>query len=411
MFFLVLMWPALYIRLMPTLLTQFTDATNRALAVVVSHLPMKVSLDPAQSGLIWVHQNGQPDIGVSVGSACSGANGVLGFALIGGALLTTASGARWRKLLWFAVGLALIFALNVLRLTSILGLAEAGQPSIALGAYHTVIGMVLFAIAIVVMMRGLPLFGLRSRGPVEARALEDRPAPAPSRPRPRWRKVVAIGGALLVVTFVGFANHELRPYAAFLDGTGAPTVKAFDLNTKAGAALPAGVSVKQSDGPFTWATQYFGANSTFVRYQVASSADGVVYADVVDTDDRGALDAYDIRTSRRIDLGSGVVGLLLNYSDPTTKAHWSTVSWAWPVLRDGQTFYERVALTADLSPGQEADFRPDGNPLHSFVIDLLNRTSGSAEDPSVNTMYASADAKLEGLAGRLVVTSVDAANR
>jgi hypothetical protein len=149
---------------------------------------------------------------------------------------------------------------------------------------------------------------------------------------------------------------------------------------------------------------------------VATSG-SVVYADVVRTDDRGSLDAYNLQncflfhnysisTSQRIDVGNGVTALLLNYSDPGTKARWATVSWAWPVDNKGKTYYERVALTSSLfTSGGDADVSPSGG-LHGLLVGFLNLLNGSHDDPKLDALYKNADATLRAEAEALVSYAV-----
>jgi exosortase/archaeosortase family protein len=417
LFFILLMWPALYLHFMAGVMQSFTDATNRALAAVVAHLPLGVKL-AGSPGLIEVHQHSGAPLLVSVGTACSGANSVLGFLLIGGAVVLAYSGRRVFKLAWLATGMALTFVLNVGRLASILGIAAAGQPSFALGAYHAVIGLILFSIAVVVMILLLPLFRLRVETP--------RPTRLPAGP-PAVRSVtpfklsqVRRGAVALMVAFVAVvavsasANHDLLAYAAFIDGTGHPTVGQF-----ATSATVKGQRIYPV-ASYPWAKQYFGANSSFDRYLVSSTsgAGGAVWADVVRTDDRGSLDAYNlencflfhnynISTARRVDVGEGVTALLLNYTDSTTHRRWATVSWAWPIRYKNSTYYERVALTSDLNrkDAQAPDFRP-GDGFRSAVIDLWNGLEGQKTDAKVDHDFASADTYLKELAGKLVGDTV-----
>jgi exosortase/archaeosortase family protein len=423
--FLVLMWPALYLNLMPGVMQSFTDATNSSLAKVVQHLPLGVSLTGAP-GILSVQQGSGVPLIVSVGSACSGADSVLGFLLIGGAILTAVGGRKSMKLLWMVVGLALTFLFNVLRLTSILALASAGHPGLALGGYHAVIGLVLFTVVIAVMMWLLPVFRLHLRAPVTA-AMRSRTvsaATAALRSPRRRRLTIAVMAALAVL--VGVANHGLAPFAAFQDGTGSPTVRPF--STSSG---PAGWTVTYQ-AEYPWATQYFGTNSTFTRFIVSAGSPGghgilattsalttsLVYADVVRTDDRGSLDAYNLQncfrfhnyniaTSERIDVGNGVTALLLNYDDPSTKARWATVSWAWPVDYRGTTYYERVALTSNLLlSGADADVSPSGG-FNGFFVGVLNLLNGSHDDPKLDALYKNADAALRADAGSLISYAVN----
>src|SRR5579864_3186867 len=165
--FLLLMWPALYLHLMAGVMQTFSNWTNAAMAQIVHHLPLGASLGLNVGDVIITQQNGAP-LTISIGSACSGADTVLGFALVGGAVLTVLGGGKGRKLLWWIAGMVLAFLLNIIRLTSIIALAHAGHPSFALGGYHAAIGLVLFAIAVLVMLWVLPLFGLHLKEPVAA---------------------------------------------------------------------------------------------------------------------------------------------------------------------------------------------------------------------------------------------------
>jgi hypothetical protein len=205
------------------------------------------------------------------------------------------------------------------------------------------------------------------------------------------------------------ADHNLSVYAAFVDGTGSPTVGPFGQHT-----MVAGEKI-YLQGEYPWAKQYFGANSSFTRYMVTSRRlTGLVWADVVRTDDRGSLDAYnlencflfhnyDISTARRIDLGSGVTGLLLNYRDPTAGQRWATVSWAWPIHYKGTVYYERVAITSNITGGRldSPDFRP-GDGLRAAILGLWNSLANNHDDPSAERTFRAADASLERIASTTV---------
>jgi hypothetical protein len=259
------------------------------------------------------------------------------------------------------------------------------------------------------MLWALPLFGLRPRDPVAPAKKASFTAAAAPR---TTRRLVVLAGLLAVLSLlVALADHGLAPYAAFEDGFGAPKVQPFS-----GDSAPAGWQIYH-EADYPWAQQYFGANSTFQRYTVSSGAGGLVFADVVRTDDRGALDAYNLQncflfhnysivTSRRVDLGNGVTGLLLNYADSREHAQWATVSWAWPVNVNGETHYERVALTSNLYGGSgDANVEPSGG-VHDFVISLLNLMNGGRSDPGADATYKQADAGLESGARVLIARAV-----
>ncbi|MBV8195367.1 MAG: DUF4328 domain-containing protein [Candidatus Dormibacteraeota bacterium] len=224
------------------------------------------------------------------------------------------------------------------------------------------------------------------------------------------QRKLATGAVLVLTAIVALADQGLQPYAAFNDGSGSPTVKPFGPSS-----APSGWEIYQI-AEYPWATQYFGDNSTWYRYTVTRPGTGAVaYADVILTDDKGSLDTYnlqncflfhdyDIRTSEKIDLGNGVYGLLLNYTDPATNTKWGTVSWAWPVEYKNDTYYERIALTSSPLQGAPSDapsFQPAGG-LQDIFLDLLNGVSGGHNDPSAAPLYENVDNALEGTATVLV---------
>src|SRR5204862_5616907 len=115
-------------------------------------------------------------------------------------------------------------------------------PTLALGGYHAVIGLVLFAVLVLIMLWVLPWFGVRYRDPVPGptgRAASARTATAPAasaasaravsatapRRAVRWTRgrMIAAGTVVALTLIVALADHGLQPYAAFDDGSGPPT--------------------------------------------------------------------------------------------------------------------------------------------------------------------------------------------
>ena len=410
--FIVLMWPALYLHLMAGLMRSFTDLTNTALTGVAQHLPLQVTSAPGN--ILSLPTNTGKVISVTLSTACSGVNGVLGMALVGSALAIVFNGRRWRKLLWLLTGLVLVFAFNIVRIISILALARGGHPELALGGYHAVIGLVLFTVALGVMLLVAPVFGLRWSLWSAPRA-GTKPA-APSRTRSLGRARIPAAAGIVITALLGLiAERDLGSYATFIDGTGAPTVRPFNL----GNQVPDGWKVSYFT-TYGWAQQYFGSNSKFDRYVLdyGDTSHRDAWIDIVRTDDRGSLEAYNLQScllfhnyqlhsTRRIDVGHGVTALQLNYSDPETKAEWATVSWAWPVVADRQTSYERITLTADL---QRNGSRSAPNPepstgMRGVVLSILNSFGGSPAAGS-DAAFHSADLALEGVANSIVSSTL-----
>lgn len=405
--FLLLAWPALYLRFLTQLLLKFTDVTNSILAKIVPHLPLGITPGSGAGTLIVAQAHGSP-ITVSVSTACAGADGVLAFALIGGAFLTTRSGRTSRKVLWLVTGMLIAFAMNVVRITSVLGLVALGHPDFALGAYHAAIGLVIFSVVVTVMALLTPRFGLNSPP-----AGESQKAARPPRVLSRRTRFVSAVALAAFTGLIGVADASLAPYAAFADGSGAPRVSAFTP-----AAAPPNWSVTHI-GDYPWAAQYFGRSSTFDRFAVSDVRGHVVYADVVRTKNRSALAAYNVQncflfhryhidSNQRTDLGNGVTGLLLSYTVDRTHAKWSTVSWAWPIRMGSQTYYERILLTGSTTalstlssaqPGAAVTTAPEG-----WMLRALGRVMGQQAPHS--TVVSGANVQLHGIAKQLVTAAI-----
>lgn len=417
--FIVLMWPAFYLHLMAGPMQWFTDGTNAVLTAAARMLPLGVTTGP--NNILTLPTGGGKSIAVALSTACSGVNGVLGMLLVGSALAVVFDGPRRRKLLWLLAGVVLVFAFNIARLLSILALASGGHPDLALGSYHAVIGLVLFTAALLAMMLLAPRFGLRWDWLItSAASTATGTQQPPSRPRTLGRaRIPAVAGIALVGVLAFTSERDLGAYASFIDGTGAPVVRAFSST----ATVPIGWKVSYAT-TYPWAQQYFGSSSRFDRYLVDYGGNHRTEAwmDVVRTDDQGALEAYNIQscflfhnyqlhTSRRIDIGHGVVALLINYSDPQTKDRWVSVSWAWPVLYHDQTSYERITLTADLAR-DGAHRAPDPQPstgVRGVVLNLIN-SFGAGSSRATDSMYGSADHALQGVATAMVDSTMRGAS-
>jgi exosortase/archaeosortase family protein len=424
---LLLMWPALYIGALSGVLAWFVATTDSVLGLITAHFPLGVTQVAGSPSLLTVHSATGPAFQVSISSACAGGDGVLGFLLIGGALLTAVRGPIRRRLLWLTAGLVLTFGLNVARILAIVVLAAAGHPAFALGAFHEVIGLVLFGAGVAIMLWLLPAFGL-SR-PMRAQRPQPR-GPAFGAPTPieafrpagagiSRRRVVQLAAVLVGVGLFVAADQSLATYTTFTTGIGAPTVDAMTVSTP----VPRGWHVSLL-ATYPWGTEYFGSGSSYVRYQlVDSGAAGstVLWADVVTTPDDSTLQTYslencflfhnyDIVSAKTMALGKGVTALLLNYSDTSPKGRWATLSWTWPVVLAGASSYERVELTADLVPGfhKVPNLQPSAGPVQNIVLAVENffgSGPGSSQSPTMKP-YRGADTALESFAVDFVQTSV-----
>ena len=158
--FLFLAWPLPYTMLVMRQLQQFTDATLAGVKAVLGVWPIARPLS-GSGGSLFLVQHGAESFQVSVASACSGVNGLVGYTLVGIAFVAIVKGPIWRKLAWLGAGLLLIWLLNVARIILIFAVGKEWGESVALDALHPYLGLVTFSLGVLVMLALLGRFGLR----------------------------------------------------------------------------------------------------------------------------------------------------------------------------------------------------------------------------------------------------------
>ena len=157
--------------------------------------------------------------------------------------------------------------------------------------------------------------------------------------------------------------------------------------------------------------RFFGQGSTWDRYQFLYSGPSIVdppageapsalaanipiFVDVVETPDRAALNEYGIEQCysfhgygitgvQSVDLGDGLVGGMLTWTNQETSLTWTTLYWHWPISTPEGTRYERVVLIMNDQPTNV--FRSpelDTDATRQLQLDLNDvlRGVGSEED-------------------------------
>jgi exosortase/archaeosortase family protein len=353
--FLFLAWPLPYTLFLTRWLDGFTGVTISSLkkALGVFHV---AEWTPGSDGSLFAITHGSERFVVSVASACSGVNGVVGFLLVGIAFTALVKGRRIPKLLWLTTGLALIWALNLGRLLLLFWVGRTWGESVAIDGLHPVIGLVLFCLGIVAMLAMMPLFRL-SIAPPEPKTATVRAAHRPAVERVRLCLAIVTGVAL----FMGVANAGMRSYELVAGDLGAARLQSFTDSP----AVVNGFRVTPTAN-YPWARRFFGEQSNWQRYSYfpSGTAQGLsggstIIADVITTDELGRFSAYgieacyafhgyDLRNTSTFDLGGGVTGNAITYYNPKQKLEWNAVYWIWPVKQGAKTVFERVVM---LMPG------------------------------------------------------------
>jgi len=371
--FLMLAWPLPYSVLLLRFLTSFTEATLGGLRLALKVVDV-ASAQPSSDGSLFQVAHAGKTFPISVVSACSGVNGMVGFLLVGIAFGAVVRGPRTRKALWLTTGLALLWLINLGRILFIFWAGKVWGEAVAIDVLHPYVGLVTFNVGIVLMLVALRPFGLAIRG-------GDRVAAAPRVVGAALRTIAVPKAAAAMVTVallsgvLAVTNEGLKAYDLVANALGGARLASFSDHPFA----PDGWGARQSDR-YTWARPFFGDDSTWLRYMYASQpgAPGPlrtsvpITGDVIRTSNLRSFSAYGVEACYRfhgyklrdvanVSLGGGVTGQALSYVNPELKQDWTLVYWIWPVkTADGSTMYERVTLYVQGSGDTQMEGAPAG---------------------------------------------------
>ena len=358
--FLLLAWPIPFTLFLSQTAGPFADTTANLVGAFTRLAPI------ARQGVhepdLFIVGSGPQAFAVSVGSACAGVNGFVGFLLLGAALLFVVRGPLVRRLAWLTVGLGLVFGLNVARIIVILAVGASFGQDLALEILHPVAGMLVFTAGVLGMVALVPRFGLWfiDLSPKISTPEVERPSPV-RRVRPAF--VVALGLAVVL----GASNAAYARYEAISAGLTDARLGTFDVRT---AQIPGWET--QFVANFIQVRQYFGPSSTWERVmylptpRAEISSTKSVYVDVITTDNPSTFIAYGleacfvfhgyhISSVVSVDVGAGVRGQVIDYTNPKVQADWSALWWEWPYTEDGRTRYERI--TVFMANGPRAEYK------------------------------------------------------
>jgi exosortase len=357
--FLLLAWPVPYTLFLARVAGQFTEATAHLVALFTQMVP--IAHPAASDETLFLVGSGVKAFAVNIGSACAGVNSFVGFLLIGTALLYVVRGPLVRRVVWLAVGLGLIFGLNVLRIIGILGVGASFGQDAALNILHPIAGLLVFNVGVLAMIALVPRFGLRFIGPSDRPGPDDQSPPTPVR---RVRPALLV--SLCLAAALAFTNAAYARFEAITSGLADARLGGFDVGSM---KLPGWDS--RFIAAFPQARQYFGSAATWDRFSYWSNAGAELastrsmYLDVITTEDSGSFADYGLQACYRFhgyhiasvttaDIGAGVHAQIIDYVNTKVGADWSALWWEWPYTIDGVTRYERVVVL--LGEGPKAEF-------------------------------------------------------
>lgn len=363
--YLWLAWPWPYTQGLLGLMSAFRAITVAALRAILHVAAVATPVAGSAGGGSFDVHAAHP-FTITVVNACAGIDGAVGFLVIGLALAAVARGPRLRKALWFASGLVVFWATNVLRLVILLWVGSTWGRHLALDVVHPWLGVATFTVGSLLVIVAMRPFGLDLRAEPGDRAAPVAPPAGPTLVAPvaglgGWSRVRlgrAVVSVLVVGVVLGITNTNLVAFDPVAAASGEARLSSF----LADPAAPAGWRP-------TYLTEYssnrslFGSSSRWFRYlYVPADHDRghlhstlPVTADVIDAGGLAGFRAYGVtacysfhgyhlRDVAAVDLGDGIRGQALSYAGGSSHQDWSIVYWIWPVRVGATTRYERVIL-------------------------------------------------------------------
>lgn len=396
--YLFLAWPLPYTDYFLKELNAVTTLTLSALTHLVHVIRVATPIAGSSGSIFSITHHGA-SFQLSVVSACSGVNGMVGFLLVGIAFGALVKGPFLHKTLWLAGGIALLWAINLGRLMLIFWTGKQYGEHFAVDVLHPFVGLVTFNLGVLAMLLMLRPAGLSIKVP--SRFGSSSPAPLTSGLQRSPLAVPSMFSAVAVVAVMGLVlgvnNSGLRAYDLVAAANGEPKLTSY-LHDPASPHGWAATFATQ----YTFAQPYFGESSLWYRYTYSPvagpsnlSSSLPVVADVINTSNPASFDAYGVDACykfhgyslhdvRQVGLGGGITGQALSYTTGGSEPQdWSIVYWIWPVLDGSSTRYERVILY--LLGGTQATIQAPGVTL------TAKDSAGAAGSPQTNDTELSAE--------------------
>jgi exosortase/archaeosortase family protein len=363
--YLFLAWPWPYQKMLLGVLNAFTAATLIGMRKIVELTHVAKPASSLDNTLFVVSHHGTT-FPLSVVSACSGVNGVVGFLLVGSAFAAIVRGPILRKMLWLVGGMALLWAINLGRITFIFWAGKTWGEHVAINILHPFVGLVSFTAGVLIMILLIKPLGMHisigevhpdpviARGPIPVPSLGD-PPPRSKVDLAVPKVYLALVVALVAAVVLGISNLGLRSYDLVADVSGQAKLISFIRFP----VVPAGWNVRYAAN-YAWAKPLFGDTSTWDRYVMRSHGPGPLHttvpvvADVINTPDLSSFSAYGVENCytfhgyaladvAQVSLTGGITGQAMSYTSQTYGS-WSIVYWIVPVKMGTTTNYERVVL-------------------------------------------------------------------
>ncbi len=159
--YLWLSWPPLYSSIVSYTNPVLENLANRVIIAMAHALPWLHT--GASVGAYNVDYGLHRAITVYVTSVCSGADSLLAVVILFPVIMVSFLGPAWKKLICVALAAILAILGNVARLLIIIGSIHGLGPNFSLGILHPVLGIILFILMMMVIIRFAQRIGLTHR--------------------------------------------------------------------------------------------------------------------------------------------------------------------------------------------------------------------------------------------------------
>lgn len=405
--FLFLAWPYPMVRLQVDATQPLIDATTWLAARLSAFLALPYEV----AGTAFTRSDLPEDERVTliVGQLCSGTSMMGGLLLGGTAIMLLSRGRVMSRIRWVALGVALGFVANAVRVVALL-LAATRDVDFAVHVLHPVLGLVLFLLTLGVMLLLLRPFGLRF-------------APEAAGTHLAWGPAGG-GGRVLRVLWVA------APLAALVIGVGVAGAQQYDFLGIGDGAPEVAVDTEKNIIPAIegWELQHvtaigwtdlFGRRSRGDVFQYVDPAKGeakgapFVLVQSVIAESKASLDRYTLEQCidfhrrklegrRAVPLGHGVTGVILHEVYDGVPS--STLYFVFPVSVRGELRHARIALFGDIDAPTWVTAEPPGGGAGSALSNRVGLVLDNALDglPGTTPERAQVDRGLIDLGVRIV---------
>lgn len=397
---LFLAWPYPVVRLQELFVVRMTEGTILTARGATSFLQLPFVED---AGTFTSFHLGQADnFSISLTAVCSGSAVTMGFLLVGTFLVALMRGPLPQRLKWLALGVVVAYLSNLIRVAALLTASANVSFEFGFEVLHPILGLVLFALVVLVMLALMRPFGLSfSSGEGGAHRIWE-PVEGGGRAL-QFLQVATVGVAALTGVFV----FQAQSFAFLGSGEGAPVIDVASERT----ILPDISGWKLDHYERIGWTDLFGEASRGDLFGYGWPDGPIVVAQVIVADDLDSLERYSIEqciifhrskveAREYVALPHGMTGVIVH--DTYQGIPSSALYWQHPVRVDDTIKHVRIALLLDIEePTKRIDQR--GLPAAKTLAERYGN--------EINTMMDGNPPKLGDPRGTVDLTLIELGSR